>query len=236
MDFRRRLEAMVSYAEQIGAMPVLIAPPASDAGFEPNRSFLPAVTLRGRARSIRPRFSGRARQEAVDPQVAIEAYRALLSRQPGFAEAHYRLAKLLEGAGSWDEAYHHYRDSRDLDGYPMHVPTAFQAAYREVAERHGCILIDGQAYFHAIGQHGLLDDHLFHDGMHPSLRGQIALAQAVLHELHAAQGVRLAPDHAGPDHRPGTMRTPVPYQLIRVAVHLHMGHHVYDLTYRRRYD
>jgi len=24
----------------------------------------------------------------------------------------------------------------------------------------------------------LLDDHLFHDGIHPSLRGQIALAQA----------------------------------------------------------
>jgi hypothetical protein len=52
-----------------------------------------------------------------------------------------------------------------------------------VASRHGCILIDGQSYFHAIGRHGLLDDELFQDAMHPSLRGQIALAQAVLAAL-----------------------------------------------------
>jgi hypothetical protein len=44
-------------------------------------------------------------------------------------------------------------------------------------------LIDGQSYFHTIGRHGLLDDALFQDGIHPSLRGQIALAQAVLQAL-----------------------------------------------------
>ena len=63
---------------------------------------------------------------------------------------------------------------------PMRCPSSFQQAYRDVAARHGCILIDGQSYFHAIGRHGLLDDELFQDAMHPSLRGQIALAQAVL--------------------------------------------------------
>ncbi len=183
MKFRRRLETMVSYAEQIGALPVLIAPPGNDAGFEPNRSFLPAITPRSEREAFARDFLAARRQEAADPQGALGAYRALLFRQPGFAEAHYRLAQLLERAGSWDEAYRHYRVARDFDGYPMRCPTAFQAAYREVADRHGCILIDGQSYFHAVGRHGLLDDHLFHDGMHPSLRGQIALAQAVLHEL-----------------------------------------------------
>src|SRR5262249_7594513 len=66
------------------------------------------------------------------------------------------------------------------DGMPMRCPSSFQQAYRDVASRHGCILVDGQSYFHAIGRHGLLDDELFQDAMHPSLRGQIALAQAVL--------------------------------------------------------
>ena len=41
-DFRRRLEAIVAYAERIGALPVLIVPPANDADFEPSRSFLDA--------------------------------------------------------------------------------------------------------------------------------------------------------------------------------------------------
>ena len=61
----------------------------------------------------------------------------------------------------------------------------FQDAYRDVASRHNCILIDVQSYFHAIGRHGLLDDELFQDGMHPSLRGQLAVAQAILQALHS---------------------------------------------------
>ena len=102
----------------------------------------------------------------------------MLARQPGFAETHYRLAKLLERDAAWDEAYEHYVLARDLDGYPMRIVSTFQRAYHEVASRHNGILIDGQSYFHAIGRQGLLDENLFHDGMHPSLRGQIALAQA----------------------------------------------------------
>jgi len=116
----------------------------------------------------------------------MRQYRELLSRQPSFAEAHYRLAKLLEQASAWDDAYRHYVAARDLDGYPMRCLTSFQQAYRGVAASHSqsCILIDGQSYFRAIGRHGLLDDEFFQDAMHPSLRGQIALAQAVLHALH----------------------------------------------------
>src|SRR5262249_21649561 len=99
--------------------------------------------------------------------------------------AHYRLARVLERAESCEEAYGHDLAARDRDGMPVRCPLAFQEAYREVAARHSCILIDSQAYFHAIGRHGLLDDGLFHDAMHPSLRGQIALAQGVLLGLKA---------------------------------------------------
>jgi len=182
-DFRRRLEAIVSYAERIGAIPILIAPPANDAGFEPNRSYLPARTPRSEREAFRRDFEAARRLEDGDPKASTKQFRELLARQPDFAETHYRLARLLERAGGWDEAYRHYVAARDLDGYPMRCVTAFQDVYRDVAARHGCILIDGQACFHAIGRHGLLDDYLFHDGIHPSLRGQIALAQAILQSL-----------------------------------------------------
>ena len=43
-DFRRRLEAIVTYASSLGALPILIPPPGNDADFEPNRSFLPPDT------------------------------------------------------------------------------------------------------------------------------------------------------------------------------------------------
>ena len=185
LDFRRRLEGMVSYAERIGALPVLILPPANDAGFEPNRSYLPATTPREERNSFRNAFLAARRLEDDDPKKSIARYQALLARQPCFAETHFRLARVLERSGAWDQAYRHYVAARDLDGLPMRCPTPFQEAYREVASRHDCVLIDGQSYFHAIGRHGLLDNDLFQDAMHPSLRGQIALAQAVLHALQA---------------------------------------------------
>jgi len=184
VDFRRRLEAIVSDAERLKALPVLILPAANDAGLEPNRSYLPARTPRSERESFRREFLAARRLEEDDPAASIERYRSLLARQPGFAETHYRLARLLEQNEAWDEAYRHYVLARDRDGYPMRMLSAFQQIYRDVASRHDCILIDAQSFFHAIGRHGLLDDELFQDGMHPSLRGQIALAQAVLQALH----------------------------------------------------
>ena len=197
-DFRRRLEELVSHAEQVGAMPVLILPPANDADFEPNRSFRSPTTPRHEREAFGRELLAARATEAVDPPDAIKRYRALSARHPCFAETHYRLAHLLEQKGEWDEAYEQYIAARDLDGMPMRCPSPFQEVYREVAARHGCILIDGQSYFHAIGRHGLLDDELFQDAMHPSLRGQIALAQAVLGALHSRQAFGWPKDSAVP--------------------------------------
>jgi hypothetical protein len=194
-DFRRRLEEIVTYAESVGALAVLIAPPANDARFEPNRSFLSAMTTREERDAFRRAFRAARQLEDSDPGESVKRYRALAARAPCFAETHYRLAWRLEQSGAWDEAYEQYIAARDLDGFPMRCLTSFQEAYRDVASRHDCVLIDGQCYFHAIGRHGLLDDQLFQDAMHPSLRGQIALAQAVLQALRARRAFGW-PDHA----------------------------------------
>ena len=69
---------------------------------------------------------------------------AFLARQPGFAEAHYRLARLLEAAGQRDEANQHYVAARDCDGFPMRCTSDFLDAYPEVAARHPrSFLVDG---------------------------------------------------------------------------------------------
>jgi lysophospholipase L1-like esterase len=236
VDFRRRLEAVVAYAERIGSLPVLISPPGNDTGFEPNRSFLPAATPRFERDSFARDFLAARRKEAADPAGAQAAYRALIARQSGFAEAHYRLAQLLEHAGSWDEAYDHYLLARDFDGYPMRCLTEFQKVYHEVADRHGCILVDGQSYFHAVGHHGLLDDHLFHDGMHPSLRGQIALAQAVLHELHARKPFGWPPNSSPPLIDPAECTRTFKINAPVWEYICTWGIMFYDLTYPLRYD
>jgi hypothetical protein len=142
-------------------------------------------------------FLATRRLEGVDAAKSEQQYRELLAREPCFAETHYRLATLLRNKGAWDEAYQHFAAARDLDGYPMRCLTSFQEIYREVAARHDCVFIDCQSYFHEIGRNGLLDNELFQDAMHPSLRGQIALAQAILLALHARRALGW-PDQSAP--------------------------------------
>ena len=202
-DFELRLEAMISYAERVGALPILIVPPGNDSDFEPNRSFLPPKTTRAERDAFAREFASAREMEAERPLESLEKYRALIARYPGFAEVHYRLARLFEREGAWDEVYRHDLAARDLDGLPMRCPTDFQNVYRELAKKHGCPLIDSQALFHAIGRHGLLDDELFHDGMHPSFRGIIALSQSVLGVLHKRQAFGWPKDSPAPAVDPG---------------------------------
>ncbi|MGO9467234.1 MAG: tetratricopeptide repeat protein [Isosphaeraceae bacterium] len=184
-EFGTRLGAIVSYLEWIGAQVVLVIPPGNDAGFEPNRSFLPASMSRAEREAFAAEFLAARRDETRNPAQAEEAYRRLLERQPRFAESHFRLARLLEQAGQWDEAFPHYMAARDLDGLPMRLPSDFQQTYRDVAAGHPrAILVDGPAEIHASADHGLIDDVFFADGFHPSLNGYTVLAQAILTRLY----------------------------------------------------
>jgi hypothetical protein len=197
-DFHRRLEVIVTYCKRIGALPILVVPASNDADFEPNRSYLARGTSPEEREAIAREFLMVRREEDADPAASLVRYRSLLSRQPGFAEAHFRLARLLQRAGNWDEAYRHFVAARDCDGLPIRCPSSLQQAYRDVASRHGGILVDGQKLFHEIGNQGLLDDRLFLDAMHPTVRGHIALAQAILEALYARRSFGWAPGAAAP--------------------------------------
>ncbi len=183
-DFRRRLDAIVTHCERIGTIPVLLIPPGNDADFEPNRSLLPPGTPRADREAFARAFQQIRQSEHDDPPAAIVAYRALLSTYPDFAETHYRLGSLLRNAGDLDQAAHHFRAARNLDGLPMRCPSDFQQVHREVAARHSsAILIDGEAAIAESSPSGLLDDSFFLDAMHPNLQGHARLAQAILDGL-----------------------------------------------------
>ena len=235
-DFRRRLGAIVTYAESIGALPILIAPPGNDADFEPSRSSLPPETPRAEREAFARAVETARRGESSDPEGSLQRYRALIDRHPGFAETHFRLARLLDRAGRWDEAYRNYVAARDLDGMPMRCPTAFQDVYHALANERHCPLIDGQASFHAAGRHGRLDDHLFHDGMHPSLLGQTVLAQAVLRVLHARRAFGWPEGSPSPVIDPA--ETARGFALGKYAWNklCHWGIMFYDSTAPARYD
>jgi hypothetical protein len=183
-DFRRRLEAIVGYCERIGALPILIIPPANESGFEPSRSTLPASASPEDRRWVVDTFQAARAAEASEPGRAAAGYAAILERHPTFAEAHFRLAHLLERDGKPTEAGPHYLAALDHDGLPIRCPAPFRAAYEEVASRHPrCILIDGRRELSSITPNGLIGDCVIQDAHHPTVVGYTALATAVLREL-----------------------------------------------------
>ncbi|WP_165225751.1 tetratricopeptide repeat protein [Aquisphaera insulae] len=193
-DFRRRLESLVAYCERIGALPILMIPPANESGFEPNRSVLPGdVAPVDRERLTRNLLDARA-LETYHPTDATAAYRALLDSAPAFAEAHFRLARLLERAGDFAEARQHYVRARDLDGFPVRCQSELADIYRELAARRGLVLIDGPESLRPLSAHGILDDTLFHDAHHYALRTQLALAGAIFDALASRGALGLKPD------------------------------------------
>jgi hypothetical protein len=185
-DFRRRLEAIVSDCERIGCLPVLIIPPGNDAS-DPNRSYASPQTHAALRHALASRMESIRQAQEDNHAWAIAEYRQVISEQPGFASAHHRLARLLEMAGSFSEANDHYILARDHDGLPLRCVSALEAAYRDVAKRHGAnvVLVDGPGVLRRRSRHGILDGELFHDAVHPTLAGHVALAGAVLGELKA---------------------------------------------------
>jgi hypothetical protein len=183
-DFSRRLEVIVSYCEQIGALPILIIPPANEAGYEPSRSTLPASVSQDERRRLVGEFEQARGNELSDAARSAAGYAAILGRHANFAEAHFRLARLMEREGRLLEAGRHYLASLDHDGLPTRCPARFRDVYLQVANRHPrSLLIDGRRELSAISPNGLLGDEVIQDTHHPTLHGYVALAGAILREL-----------------------------------------------------
>lgn len=185
-DFGRRLDALVSYCERLGAVPILVIPAGNEADHLPEVSYLAPETSAAERVAFDREFRSARDLETTDPPAAIRAFAALLDQQPGFAEAHQRLARLLEQSGAIAEARRHDRLARDLDGLPMRCPSRIQEVYRAVAARHpGAVLVDGPRVLERLAPNGLIGDELFHDAQHPNLRGYVALAQDALDRLQS---------------------------------------------------
>ncbi len=122
--------------------------------------------------------------ESSDARDSAERYRRILDRHPGFAEAHFRLARLEERAGRHDSAAGHYLAALENDGLPIRCTAPLRSAYERVAARHPrSILIDGRRVLAAVSPRKLLDDDVIQDTHHPTLLGQVALTEALLREL-----------------------------------------------------
>ena len=143
-DFGRRWEAIATYCESIGTLPIFVIPPSNDGGYDPSRSVMSPETPRKERIAFAEAVTQARALEEKERAQAIGIYAELIEQHPEFAETHYRLAQLLEQTGKWGEARIHYLQARERDAMPMRCPEPFRQVIRDVAARHPAVLlVDG---------------------------------------------------------------------------------------------
>ncbi len=183
-EFAARLEAIVAGSERAGILPILIMPVSNDVDFDPSRSALAPSTSRAERAAFAREVERVRMLEESDPDAALELDRELVARHPEFAEVQYRMARLLERRGEWDEARAHYVEARERDGMPLRMREDLRRIYREIAARYpSVVLVDSPIVLERADPHGLPGDRFFHDAQHPNLRGYVELARDLLAQL-----------------------------------------------------
>lgn len=182
--FRANLGRWLNFCQRAGVTPLAISPAGNDAGWPPCRSVANSDTTPEARAALSEAIETARSLERTDPVAAEQAYRRLLDDQPGFAELHYRLGRLLAASGKTEEADRHFIQARDFDGLPMRCPTPLLNVYREAAAVNpDLVYVDGPVTLRKASPNGLVDDAWIQDGQHPTFRGYVALAQALLDQL-----------------------------------------------------
>lgn len=181
--FAVQLVALATAIRDVGALPILVLPPGNEADYEPNRSILRSATTEPERVAFEKSFRAALERSDSSLEVREAAWRLLLDQHPEFAETHFQLGKVLLAQGRWEEAAEAFATARDLDALPQRFPRWMNQAYLDAAAESSAVLIDGPAVFRADHPHGQLDESLFHDGQHPTLRGYVLIARAILKEL-----------------------------------------------------
>lgn len=117
---------------------------------------------------------------------ALLSYRRALAMDDEYADLHFKIARCEERLGHDEAAFRHYRLASDLDRVPHGAPTRYNGILRELASKHGTLVVDIETLFAERSPHRLVGDNLFVDLLHPNLRGHQLIAEAVAGVLQAS--------------------------------------------------
>jgi tetratricopeptide (TPR) repeat protein len=134
---------------------------------------------------------------AGDTAGALAAAEAVQAAHPGSAQAWFRLAEALVGAGREAEAATAWRHARDLDQLRFRAPSEFNDLLQRLASESGATLVDVAASFRARSPFGAIGAELMLEHLHPSLDGYFLLADA-FHAALLEAGLAGAPSAAIP--------------------------------------
>jgi tetratricopeptide (TPR) repeat protein len=191
-DWRRRAAANILYHDvdsmirrcRARGVPVLVCtPPTNERGLAPigvdKVDDLPAAAQQ----EITALLSSAESQKSTSSSAAIPALQRILQLDPNHARAHYLLGQSLTSQGRQSEALEQYVAARDLDTMPWRAPSESLEAILRAAEEQKAPICDLVAVFRTNSPGQAIGWELMDDHVHPTLRGQALVAEAIVHSL-----------------------------------------------------
>lgn len=119
---------------------------------------------------------------------AVPTLKEAVGLQPHHAGAHFQYGTALFAIGDTNLALKEFRAARDDDPMPWRAPSLHQQAIRAAAKEVGGVLCDLEGEFRAHSPGGCIGWELMDDHVHPTLRGQALMAEALVRTLNRMSG------------------------------------------------
>lgn len=198
--FEQDLRQLAEFAEA-QSLPMLWFLPATNEGvFRPNRSVCERkLTTQETILLDESVHAARRLIERAQYESALARLQSLARQFPHVAEVEYWIGRCHLELGEFQAARDWFNRAADHDAYPANTITPYREAIRRVAHAFEIEVIDAAAVLREISPTGLLDRHVIHDNVHPTLRGFYELGRAAadsqtLRSLATERGVQLEPD------------------------------------------
>lgn len=186
VHYRSNLERIVRIARGAGADVVLVVPASNLADFAPFKSEHDHALTDGERRHAQQRIED-AREALTGGRFAdaLAAIDAALAIDDLRADAHYIRGRALLGldAGASTgvtEARRAFVRAKDEDVCPLRATDQLQAVARAVASRHDVAVVDMVRIAAALSPAGVPGNEVFLDHVHPRIRANGALAEAIV--------------------------------------------------------
>jgi|AMFO01.1.fsa_nt_gi tetratricopeptide (TPR) repeat protein len=182
-NYRRNLRKIIRMCKRAGVPLVLCEPVCNLRDHYP---FASLVHEEEASRARRLDLWEKERAAQAEDAALEEAYRfwqGITASDSLAADLWFHGARLEERRHDWDAALRAYEKARDLDLVPFRATSDLLAALRELAREEDVPLVPLEQVFRGASRGRAPGKNLFLEHVHPNLRGQVLLAEAICRTL-----------------------------------------------------
>ena len=186
---------MIRRCQARGAQVLICTPPTNERGLAPigvdKLDHLPP----GTRQEVTALLATAETERRAGPALAIPALQRIIQVDPSHARAHYLLGQAFTDQARHSEALAEYVVARDLDTMPWRAPSPSLKAILRAAQEQNAPICDLVKAFRANSPGQTIGCELMDDHVHPTLRGQALIAEAIVERLADFTGMlHLAPE------------------------------------------